>query len=123
MPRRASMRASTAALSTPTPESGLASYLAQIRRFPLLEPQEEHMLAKRWREHGDRDAAHRLVTSHLRARLRPADCRGDLGRQRGPDAGGQALLSGKRLSPRHLRHVVDQGLDPGIRPALVVAGE
>src|ERR1700720_2379313 len=66
MPGRASMRTSTAALSTPTAESGLASYLAQIRRFPLLEPQEEHMLAKRWREHGDRDAAHRLVTSHLR---------------------------------------------------------
>jgi RNA polymerase sigma-32 factor len=60
------MRTSTAALSMPTAESGLASYLAQIRRFPLLEPQEEHMLAKRWREHGDRDAAHRLVTSHLR---------------------------------------------------------
>jgi RNA polymerase sigma-32 factor len=60
------MRTSTAALSLPTAESGLASYLAQIRRFPMLEPQEEYMLAKRWREHGDRDAAHRLVTSHLR---------------------------------------------------------
>jgi RNA polymerase sigma-32 factor len=60
------MRTSTAALSMPTAGSGLASYLAQIRRFPMLEPQEEYMLAKRWREHGDRDAAHRLVTSHLR---------------------------------------------------------
>src|SRR5205823_972007 len=38
----------------------------EIRRFPMLEPQEEYMLAKSWREHGDRDAAHRLVTSHLR---------------------------------------------------------
>jgi RNA polymerase sigma-32 factor len=47
-------------------ESGLARYLDQIRRFPLLEPQEEYMLAKRWREHGDRTAAHKLVTSHLR---------------------------------------------------------
>jgi RNA polymerase sigma-32 factor len=47
-------------------ESGLSRYLAEIRRFPMLEPQEEYMLAKRWREHGDRDAAHKLVTSHLR---------------------------------------------------------
>jgi RNA polymerase sigma-32 factor len=47
-------------------ESGLSRYLAEIRRFPMLEPQEEYMLAKRWREHGDREAAHRLVTSHLR---------------------------------------------------------
>src|SRR5512144_1611978 len=47
-------------------ESGLSHYLNEIRRFPMLEPQEEYMLAKRWREHGDRDAAHRLVTSHLR---------------------------------------------------------
>jgi len=47
-------------------ESGLSRYLEEIRRFPMLEPQEEYMLAKRWREHGDRDAAHKLVTSHLR---------------------------------------------------------
>jgi RNA polymerase sigma-32 factor len=45
---------------------GLTRYPEQIRRFPMLEPQEEFMLAKRWREHGDRDAAHKLVTSHLR---------------------------------------------------------
>ena len=47
-------------------ESGLSHYLAEIRKFPMLEPQEEYMLAKRWREHDDRDAAHKLVTSHLR---------------------------------------------------------
>jgi RNA polymerase sigma-32 factor len=47
-------------------ESGLSRYLEEIRRFPMLEPKEEYMLAKSWREHGDRDAAHRLVTSHLR---------------------------------------------------------
>jgi RNA polymerase sigma-32 factor len=47
-------------------ESGLTRYLEQIRRFPMLEPQQEYMLAKRWREQGDRDAAHQLVTSHLR---------------------------------------------------------
>jgi RNA polymerase sigma-32 factor len=42
------------------------SYLEQIRRYPLLEPQQEYMLARSWREHGDREAAHKLVTSHLR---------------------------------------------------------
>src|ERR1700719_1471829 len=47
-------------------ESGLARYLQEIKRFPMLEPQEEYMLAKRWREHDDREAAHKLVTSHLR---------------------------------------------------------
>ena len=47
-------------------EGGLSRYLGEIRRFPLLQPHEEFMLAKRWREHGDREAAHKLVTSHLR---------------------------------------------------------
>jgi RNA polymerase sigma-32 factor len=58
--------ARTAALPIITAESGLTRYLEEIRRFPMLEPQDEYMLAKRWREHGDRDAAHKLVTSHLR---------------------------------------------------------
>jgi RNA polymerase sigma-32 factor len=58
--------ARAAALPVITAENGLARYLQEIRRFPMLEPQEEFMLAKRWREHGDREAAHRLVTSHLR---------------------------------------------------------
>jgi RNA polymerase sigma-32 factor len=47
-------------------EGGLSRYLADIRKFPLLDPQEEYMLAKRWREHQDTEAAHKLVTSHLR---------------------------------------------------------
>jgi len=47
-------------------DGGLARYLDEIRRFPMLEPQEEYMLAKRYHEHDDRDAAQRLVTSHLR---------------------------------------------------------
>jgi RNA polymerase sigma-32 factor len=58
--------ARAAALPILTAESGLSRYLEEIRRFPMLEPQEEYMLAKRWREHGDRPAAHKLVTSHLR---------------------------------------------------------
>jgi RNA polymerase sigma-32 factor len=47
-------------------EGGLTRYLAEIRTFPMLEPEEEYMLAKRWREHEDSSAAHKLVTSHLR---------------------------------------------------------
>src|SRR5260370_22661193 len=58
--------ARTVALPILTAESGLTRYLKEIRRFPMLEPQNEYMLAKRWREHRDRDAAHKLVTSHLR---------------------------------------------------------
>lgn len=47
-------------------EGGLSRYLEEIRRFPMLQPQEEYMLAKRFLEHGDTKAAHKLVTSHLR---------------------------------------------------------
>jgi RNA polymerase sigma-32 factor len=47
-------------------EGGLSRYLEEIRKFPMLEQDEEYMLAKRWREHGDLEAAHKLVTSHLR---------------------------------------------------------
>ena len=58
--------ARSAALPALKAESGLSHYLEEIRRFPMLEPQEEYMLARSWREHGDREAAHKLVTSHLR---------------------------------------------------------
>ena len=58
--------ARSATLPILTAESGLSRYLEEIRRFPMLEPQDEYMLAKSWREHGDRNAAHKLVTSHLR---------------------------------------------------------
>ncbi|MFO1090443.1 MAG: RNA polymerase sigma factor RpoH [Hyphomicrobiales bacterium] len=47
-------------------EGGLSRYLQEIRQFPMLQPDEEYMLAKRWRDDGDREAAHKLVTSHLR---------------------------------------------------------
>jgi RNA polymerase sigma-32 factor len=56
----------SAALPILSSEGGLARYLDEIKKFPMLEPQQEYMLAKRWREHGDREAAHQLVTSHLR---------------------------------------------------------
>ena len=44
-------------------EGGLARYMEEIRRFPMLQPQEEYMLAKRWKEHEDSEAAHKMVTS------------------------------------------------------------
>ena len=56
----------TNTLPTVSGQGGLSRYLDEIRKFPMLERDEEYMLAKRWREHDDRDAAHKLVTSHLR---------------------------------------------------------
>jgi RNA polymerase sigma-32 factor len=53
-------------LPAPSPEQGLNRYLQEIRKFPLLEPEQEYMLAKRWADHQDTEAAHQMVTSHLR---------------------------------------------------------
>ncbi|QUD86359.1 RNA polymerase sigma factor RpoH [Phenylobacterium montanum] len=58
--------ASAQALAVMSPEGGLSRYLTEIRKFPMLAKDEEFMLAKRWKEHEDPEAAHRLVTSHLR---------------------------------------------------------
>jgi len=60
------MSAQVQSLALGSAHDGVGNFLAQARRFPLLDPQEEYVLAKRWREHGDSAAAHRLVTSHLR---------------------------------------------------------
>jgi|TARA_B110000908_G_scaffold168111_1_gene222360 RNA polymerase sigma-32 factor len=53
-------------LPAPSPEQGLNRYMQDIRKFPMLEPEQEYMLAKRWVDHEDTDAAHQMVTSHLR---------------------------------------------------------
>jgi len=58
--------AGSTALSVMSPDGGLSRYLTEIRKFPMLTKDEEFMLAKRWREHEDAEAAHKLVTSHLR---------------------------------------------------------
>jgi RNA polymerase sigma-32 factor len=58
--------ATYANLPAPSPEQGLNRYLQEIRKFPMLEPEQEYMLAKRWVDHEDSSAAHQLVTSHLR---------------------------------------------------------
>src|SRR5260370_12300362 len=61
-------QSSMATLSVPSisSEGNLTRYLQEIRKFPMLEPEQEYMLAKRWKEHEDPQAAHKLVTSHLR---------------------------------------------------------
>jgi len=53
-------------LPAPSPEQGLNRYMQEIRKFPMLQPEEEYMLAKRWADHQDTEAAHKMVTSHLR---------------------------------------------------------
>ena len=60
------MANSYASLPALSPEQGLSKYLTEIRKFPMLEPEQEFMLAKAWVDHGDRDSAHQMVTSHLR---------------------------------------------------------
>ncbi|MEM0937453.1 MAG: RNA polymerase sigma factor RpoH [Pseudomonadota bacterium] len=57
---------SYANLPAPSPEQGLNRYMQEIRKFPMLEPEEEYMLAKRWVDHQDTESAHKMVTSHLR---------------------------------------------------------
>jgi hypothetical protein len=124
--------ARTAALPILTAESGLSRYLEEIRRFPMLEPQNEYMLAKRWREHGDRDAATSWSPAICASVAKIAmGYRGyGLPISEVISEGNVGLMQAvkrfepeKGLPPRHLRHVVDQGGDPGIHPALVVAGE
>ena len=60
------MASSYSSLPAPSPEQGLSRYMQEIRKFPMLEPEEEYMLAKAWVDHQDSDSAHKLVTSHLR---------------------------------------------------------
>ena len=117
-------------LTVVSAKSGLDHYLSEIRRFPILAPQEEYMLAKRRREHEDATAAQKLITSHLRLVAKIAMgyrgyglpvgelvSEGNVGLY----ASGQALRARTRLPPRHLRDVVDQSVDSGICPAILVA--
>ena len=99
-------------------ENGLNRYLAEIRRFPMLEPQEEYMLAKRFLEHEDTKAAHKLVTSHLRLVAKIAMGYRGYGLPIGEviSEGNVGLMQAvKKFDPErgfpagHLRHVVDQG--------------
>ena len=107
-------------------DDSLNRYLAEIKKFPILAPEQEYMLAKRYQEHEDPDAAAQLVSSHLRLVAKIAMgyrgyglpvSRADLRRQCRPDAGREEIRSRSRVPPRHLCHVVDQGVDAGIHPA------
>ena len=60
------MASTYTSLPAPSPEQGLSRYMQEIRKFPMLEPEQEYMLAKAWVDHQDSDSAHQLVTSHLR---------------------------------------------------------
>ena len=94
----------------------LNRYLAEIKKFPMLTPEQEYMLAKRYQEHDDPEAAAQLVTSHLRLVAKIAmgyrgyglpRQRADLRRQYRPDAGREEVRARSRLPPRHLCDVVD----------------
>src|SRR6516164_6665491 len=107
-------------------ETGLTSYLWEIRQFPKLEARKEYMLVKRWREHGDFQAAHKLVTAHLRLVAKIARGYGGYGLPISDivSEGNVGLLRAiHRFEPEKgvpvldLRRVVDQGVDPSIHLA------
>ena len=93
------MTARKQSLPALSPDGNLSRYLEQIRAFPMLEPKQEFMLAKSWKDRGDVDAAHQLVTSHLRLvakiamgyRIWPACRRPDFRGQSRHDACGQEI--------------------------------
>src|SRR5258706_396422 len=120
------------ALPILTAEPGLAHYLEEIRRVPDVGAAgriyASQALARARRSGRGAQGRHQPSAARDQdrqglSRLRPADLRGDLRGQCRPDAGGRAVPAGEGLPVRHLRRVVDQGGDPGIHPALVVAGE
>src|SRR6185503_14417325 len=94
-------------------EGNLTRYLQEIRKFPMLEPNEEYMLAKRWKEQEDPEAAHRLVTSHLRLVAKIA-----MGYR------GYGLPLSELISEGNVGMMqAVKRLDPGIHPPFLVAGE
>jgi len=118
-------------LSVPAEGTGLSRYLDEIRRFPMLEPQEEFMLAKKWQEHEHTESAHKMVTSHLRLVAKIAmGYRGyGLPINEIISEGNVGLMQGQALRPRswlqacHLRHVVDPRRHSGVHSAFLVARE
>jgi hypothetical protein len=123
---------STALAPAPNPEGSLSRYLNDIKKFPMLEADEEFTLAKDYAESGDKGAAHKLVTSHLRLVAKIAmGYRGyglPIGEvisegKCGADARRAEIRPRSRLPPRHLCHVVDTRADSGIYFTLMVAGQ
>ena len=119
-----------AAMPNITPEGNLARYLDEIRNFPMLSAKEEYDLAKDWKDKGNIEAAHKLVTSHLRLVAKIAMGYRGYGLPMGEliAEGNLGMMHAvKRSEPEkglpavHLCHVVDQGKHSGIYPAVVVA--
>jgi hypothetical protein len=115
-------------LPAPSPEQGLNRYMQEIRKFPLLEPEEEYMLAKAWVDHQDPQAAHRLVTSHLRLAAKIAMGYRGYGLPQAEvisEANVGLMQAVKRfrprkgLSPCDLCHVVDPRQHSGIHTAVM----
>ena len=112
-------------------ENNLSRYLTEIRQFPMLSADQEFAYARAWRDNEDVEAAHAMVTSHLRlvAKLAMGYRGYGLPTSELISEGNVGLMQAvksstpKRLSTGHLRHVVDQGVDPGIYPAQLVAGK
>ena len=118
--------------AVPTAEFGLTHYLEEIRRFPMLDRQEEYVLAKRWRGQGDRDAANKLVTSHLRLvpKIAREYCGYGLPISEGISAGNVGLMRAvAQFEPEKgfrfaaYGSMVDQSINPGTPLAVAVAGE
>jgi hypothetical protein len=119
-------------LPTLSQEGGLAGYLAAIRKFPMLTAEEEAIYARRWREDGDRQAAYRLVTAHLRLAAKIALNHRGYGLPLADlisEANLGLMQAVKRFEPDKgfrlstYAILVDQGHGAGIRAAVVVAGK
>ena len=119
-------------LPAPTPEGGLSRYMQEIRKFPMLDPEEEYMLAKRWVEEQDTQAAHKMVTSHLRLAAKIAMGYRGYGLPQAEvisEANVGLMQAVKRFDPEkgvpfgNLCHVVDPREHSGIYPAQLVLGK
>jgi DNA-directed RNA polymerase sigma subunit (sigma70/sigma32) len=119
LPARTTPVRSASAMPSLGPEQSLNRYLAEIRKFPVLTAEQEYMLAKRYAEHQDPEAAKQLVTSHLRLVAKIAMGYRGYGLPVAEliSEGNIGLMQGVKC------HVVDQGEHAGIYPAQLVAGQ
>ena len=104
-----------------TAQSGIDHYFKDIQRFPMLDPQEEYLLANRWREEGDRDAAHKLVTSHLRLVAKIAKSYRGFALDKGDMRPDQVKLIAKRLGVTE-QDVIDMNRRLGGDAAIPASG-
>jgi RNA polymerase sigma-32 factor len=124
--------ANVASIPSLSGEGNLSRYLTEIRKFPMLEPEQEYMLAKAWVDHEDTDAAGQMVNSHLRLAAKIAMGYRGYGLPTAEvvsEANVGLMQAVKRFDPekgfppRDLRDVVDPRLDPGIHLAVLESRE